>query len=145
MVLASWAWAQSAPAPEAAPSAQTAPVQQTNPEPADPAAAAPADEAAAREAEYQRQAAALYESLERRTGVIPIADGKVHLNVPETHYFIGAADARRIIVDVWGNPPSAAEGLTRQALDLAASDINNVRTLRPRSASRACPRRVARW
>jgi hypothetical protein len=41
-------------------------------------------------------------------------------------------------------PPSAAEGLTRQALDLAASDINNVRTLRPRSASRACPRRVAR-
>ncbi|MEQ1490431.1 MAG: DUF2167 domain-containing protein [Terricaulis sp.] len=40
-----------------------------------------------------------------------IAGGKVSLNVPETHYFVGAEDARRIIVDLWGNPPTSAEGV----------------------------------
>lgn len=80
-----------------------------------PVAAAPSTDAppalSAEEQEYLRQAAAFYESLNRQTGIITVADGKVALNVPETHYFVGAEDARRIIVDVWGNPPNSAEGV----------------------------------
>ncbi|HYD86677.1 MAG TPA: DUF2167 domain-containing protein [Vitreimonas sp.] len=102
------AWAQSEPAvQEAAPTApaltEGAPVE------AAPAAAPP--EMTAEEQEYLRQAQALYDSLDRQTGVVTIAEGRVSLNVPETHYFVGAADARRIIVDVWGNPPNSAQGV----------------------------------
>jgi uncharacterized membrane-anchored protein len=105
------AWAQGEATPAAAPAppavSDAAPVEAAQAAPAASAAPAPSAE----EQEYLRQAAALYESLDRQTGVITIAEGKVSLNVPETHYFIGAADARRIIVDVWGNPPNAANGV----------------------------------
>lgn len=57
------------------------------------------------EAEAQARAQAFFESLHRQTGAILVAEGKVRLTVPETHYFIGSEDARRVIVDVWGNPP----------------------------------------
>ena len=63
------------------------------------------------EQEFLRQAEEFYASLHRETGVTTIANGKVSLNVPETHYFVGATDARRIIVDLWGNPPASAEGV----------------------------------
>lgn len=79
---------------------------QAAPEAAD-AAAAPTDA----EAEHLAKAKAFYESLNRRTGRIDILGGKVALTVPETHYFVGKEDARRVIVDVWGNPPNAAEGV----------------------------------
>lgn len=103
------AWAQTETAPATEPAAPPA-VADTA-----PVAAAPSTEAppalSAEEQEYLRQATAFYESLNRQTGVITIAGGKVALNVPETHYFVGAEDARRIIVDVWGNPPNSAEGV----------------------------------
>jgi uncharacterized membrane-anchored protein len=57
------------------------------------------------------QAQAFYESLNRRTGPVTLLDGKVVMTVPETHYFLGAEDARRVIVDVWRNPPGAAQGV----------------------------------
>lgn len=63
------------------------------------------------EQEFLRQAEEFYASLHRQTGVITIAGGKVSLTVPETHYFVGVQDARRIIVDLWGNPPTSAEGV----------------------------------
>jgi uncharacterized membrane-anchored protein len=100
------AWAQTEPAPAAAPDAAAAAAATETP----PVAGAP-PEMTAEEAEYVRQAQALYDSLDRQTGVISVAGGKVTLNIPATHYFVGPADARRIIVDVWGNPPSSAEGV----------------------------------
>lgn len=68
-------------------------------------------ELTAEEQEYLREATAFYESLTRQTGVVTISGGRISLNVPETHYFVGAADARRVIVDVWGNPPNSATGV----------------------------------
>lgn len=103
---ASSAWAQDDAKPQAAPAADAAPV-----EAAPSTGAADASQPTAEQQEYLRQATALYESLNRQTGVITIAEGKVSLNVPETHYFVGAEDARRIIVDVWGNPPNSAVGV----------------------------------
>jgi uncharacterized membrane-anchored protein len=101
------AWAQSesapaTPAPAAPALSETAPV-----------AAAPNAEAAPtpEQQEYLRQAAAFYEGLHRQTGAINVAGGKVQINVPATHYFVGAEEARHIIVDIWGNPPNSAEGV----------------------------------
>lgn len=84
-----------------------------NASPVESAPAVPAATAAptAEEQEILRQAQAVYDSLTRQTGVVTIAGGKVSLTVPESHYFVGAADAHRIIVDVWGNPPNSADGV----------------------------------
>ena len=104
------AWAQDEAKPVTARVADSAPVGAA-PSAAAPASAAAPSEMTPEQQEYLRQATALYESLNRQTGVIGIADGKVSLNVPETHYFVGAEDARRIIVEVWGNPPNSAVGV----------------------------------
>lgn len=75
-------------------------------------AAEPAQSATgAEEAAYRAKAQEFFNTLDRRTGRIDIAGGKVVLTVPETHYFIGKEDARRVIVDAWRNPPNAAEGV----------------------------------
>lgn len=92
MLAFSNATAQELPAPPAAAQATA---------PASAADSASTDQAAQAEA----QARAFFESLDRQTGLIAIADGKAQLIVPDTHYFVGPADARRVIVDLWGNPP----------------------------------------
>ena len=70
-----------------------------------------ADADAKAAAEYEAKSKAFYDSLHRQTGAIPVVGGKVTLTVPETHYFVGPEDSKRIIVDVWGNPPSEAENV----------------------------------
>lgn len=98
LLVASAATAQETPAPAAE---ATAPA-------AAPAAPTEADAQALlaqQEAQAQAQAQAFFDSLTRQTGPITIAGGKVQLTVPDTHYFVGPEDARRIIVDLWGNPP----------------------------------------
>jgi uncharacterized membrane-anchored protein len=83
--------------------------------PAAPAVAvesAPAAEAAPSDAEkLAAEANAFYDSLTRRTGAISVVGGKVTLNVPETHYFVGPEDSERIIVGAWGNPPTEAANI----------------------------------
>ncbi len=86
--------------------AQTAPAADATPA-VDAAAPAPDDA----ERLLAAKAKAFYDSLDRRTGRIDIVGGKVALTVPETHYFIGKEDARRVIVDTWGNPPEAVTGV----------------------------------
>ena len=73
-LVASSAWAQDDAKPQAAPVADAAPV-----EAAPSAAAAGAPELSAEQQEYLRQATALYESLNRQTGIITIAEGKVSM------------------------------------------------------------------
>lgn len=99
-----------AQAPETAPAETAAPAATAPNAPA--VAAEPAQSATdAEEAAYRAKAQQFLNSLNRRTGRIEIAGGKVVLNVPETHYFVGKEDARRVIVDAWRNPPNAAEGV----------------------------------
>lgn len=100
---------------DAAPAAQeVAPVTAAETPPIAAPTAAPATAAPAlseEEQAYLAQATAFYESLHRQTGAVTIAQGRVALTIPETHYFIGADDARRVIVDLWGNPPNSAQGV----------------------------------
>jgi uncharacterized membrane-anchored protein len=48
---------------------------------------------------------AFWEALDRQTGTITLGDDLVTLTVPEEFYFLGAADAERVLVEIWGNPP----------------------------------------
>lgn len=57
------------------------------------------------EAEYDAWAQALWDSLDRQTGDIAIPEAGATLHVPEDFYFLNSADAEKVLVEVWGNPP----------------------------------------
>jgi uncharacterized membrane-anchored protein len=49
------------------------------------------------------------ESIDYKQGTIELQETGVELRVPKDFYFLSAADARRVIVDVWRNPPASSE------------------------------------
>lgn len=119
-VLSASAWSQASPAPPPDDAVTSTPTVVQEPPSEPPAAqsqaptssssaAAPASEDA--EGAEARQAQEFYDSLHRQTGAVLIADGKVQLVVPQSHYFLGKEDSRRVLVDVWRNPPEAAQGI----------------------------------
>jgi len=66
-----------------------------------------------REDVARRQAAAdrLAKELNRQTGTIPLPAAKADLALGDRYYFVGPEQARTILVDVWHNPPAAADGV----------------------------------
>ena len=53
----------------------------------------------------------LLETMQFQQGVVELGAGGVKLDIPPKYYFLGPADARRVLVDIWSNPPSVAEGV----------------------------------
>lgn len=49
----------------------------------------------------------ILKSLHFKTGKQTVADGAVTINLPEGFQFLNGADARKVLVDLWGNPPGA--------------------------------------
>jgi len=49
------------------------------------------------------------EGFDYRQGTIALTETGVELRVPESFYFLGPEDARRVLVTAWQNPPSMAE------------------------------------
>lgn len=58
------------------------------------------------EEEYYKWITQIWESLDRQTGTIAINEAGATMNVPENFYYLNAKDAERVLVEVWGNPPS---------------------------------------
>jgi len=65
----------------------------------------------AQQAELPPQARQLVDSLHPQMGTIPIVEAKVTLDLGDKYVFYGADDARRILVEAWGNPPAEGEGV----------------------------------
>jgi len=63
------------------------------------------EELSADEQKYVEWATELWDSIETQTGEIKLTDANAVLNVPEEFYFINSADAEKILVEVWDNPP----------------------------------------
>lgn len=59
------------------------------------------------EQEYLAAARQLWDSLERRTGDVALPNGVASLKVPESFYYLAPADAEKVLVEVWGNPPGS--------------------------------------
>jgi uncharacterized membrane-anchored protein len=61
----------------------------------------------------QRQATAekLFANLKRQTGTVPIDEAKADLVLGDQYYFVGPDQSRSILVDVWPNPPGAADNV----------------------------------
>lgn len=64
------------------------------------------EKASSEEQAYMEWARGLWESLNRQTGEIEIEAANATMNVPEDFYFLNGADAEKVLVDVWGNPPN---------------------------------------
>jgi uncharacterized membrane-anchored protein len=57
------------------------------------------------------KARALVEGMNYQQGVVTLGAGGVKLDVPPKYYFLGPADAKRTLTEIWGNPPGAADGV----------------------------------
>ena len=52
----------------------------------------------------------MLEKLDFQQGAIKLAGAKATLNVPADFYYLNSTDTKKALVDIWGNPPGAAEG-----------------------------------
>lgn len=59
----------------------------------------------AEEEQYVQQAQEFWDSLDRKTGKIQLANNAATVDVSEQYYFLNAKDAGRVLVELWGNPP----------------------------------------
>jgi len=57
------------------------------------------------------QAQQFLDSLHPRSGKVAIPEAKATLDLGDDYVFYGPEDARAILVDAWGNPPDAADGV----------------------------------
>ncbi len=65
----------------------------------------PQDSLTQEDREYIAWAEELWSSLDRKTGKIEIPEAQVTLMVPENFYYLDSHDAKKVLEDVWGNPP----------------------------------------
>lgn len=59
-------------------------------------------------AAYSSRVLQVMEGARYREGRQELPGGTAHLDLPEGYRYLGLEDARRVIVDLWGNPPAAA-------------------------------------
>lgn len=57
------------------------------------------------------KAAAFLKGLHPQSGDIKIADAKAVLHLGDRYYFLPPAEAKRVLIEAWGNPPSQGEGV----------------------------------
>jgi uncharacterized membrane-anchored protein len=77
---------------------------------ADPPPVPTADEAKT-QAEEDKRVADLIASMQFNDGEFDIGGNLAHIKTGKEFRYLNAADARKYLVDLWGNPPSAADGV----------------------------------
>jgi uncharacterized membrane-anchored protein len=68
---------------------------------------------------------AFVESLNYQQGAVTIERANVQLTVPPDFYFLGAGDARRVLVDQWRNPPAAANNVLGMVFSAAGTPADD--------------------
>jgi len=79
-----------------------------------------------KEAAYAEYVGKELKDLHYQTGSAELPDGLARLELPTGYRFLNAADARKVVVDLWGNPPDQGSGLLGMVIpageDLAKPD-----------------------
>lgn len=70
-------------------------------------------------------ASSLMDTLKPQRGLIELPGGKARLNLPEDLYYLDAQDARRLLVEGWGNPPQSADGVLGMVVPTAADPLSS--------------------
>jgi uncharacterized membrane-anchored protein len=65
----------------------------------------------AQELARSKQLKDIMDNLHPVTGDVPIPQAEAVLHLGENYYYLSPAEARRVIVDAWGNPPDTAENV----------------------------------
>jgi uncharacterized membrane-anchored protein len=60
--------------------------------------------------QYLIEMKGIWDSLDRKTGVVNLQNGVAKLTVPDNFYYLNPTDSEKILVTVWGNPPGAGLG-----------------------------------
>lgn len=76
-------------------------------------------------APQQVDRAKLVKSLRPQHGKIPLPAAKASLDLGTAYDFYGPADAKAILVDIWGNPPENAEGVLGLVMQAGKSPIED--------------------
>ncbi|MBW8304288.1 MAG: DUF2167 domain-containing protein [Brevundimonas sp.] len=88
------------------------------------AAPSPVQPTAEQQAEVRRMEA-LLDSLDPQKGDISLPGAKATLALGEAYYFLGADDARRVLTEGWGNPPSVVEGVIGMVFPAGKSPLDD--------------------
>ena len=65
------------------------------------------------------------ESLDYKQGNVPLQQGGIVLKVPQGFYFLAQGDARRLLIDVWGNPPTVGTGILGMILPADKTPVDD--------------------
>lgn len=68
-------------------------------------------EMSAEDKAYVAQIEKIAAEIQPQTGDIELSEAHATLHLADNYYFLGPDDARKVLVDAWGNPPSAADGV----------------------------------
>ena len=60
------------------------------------------------EQQYITWAKGIWDSIDKQSGAIKIDEAGAILNVPEHFYFLNAGDTKKVLEDMWGNPPGSS-------------------------------------
>jgi len=60
---------------------------------------------------YQEQAEQLTKDLHYQEGSAELPGGMAHLDLPKGFRYLNPADAKKVVVDLWGNPPQSANSI----------------------------------
>ncbi len=63
--------------------------------------------------------------LHPKTGDIPIAEADATLKLGDNYYFLDKDDTRKVLVDVWGNPPGMADGVLGMVVPKGKTPIDD--------------------
>lgn len=90
-----------------------------------PASVALADPVPAATTTVRPDQAAFVKSLRKQTGDVTIPAANAVLHLGSKYYFLGPEDAKKVLVDLWGNPPSAASDVLGLVMPADKSVLEN--------------------
>lgn len=70
------------------------------------------------------EAIKLLDQMDFKQGTVKLGAGGVVLDVAPKYYFLGPEDARRVLVDIWGNPPGNGNGVLGMLLPATKMPID---------------------
>jgi uncharacterized membrane-anchored protein len=73
----------------------------------------------------EQQATSLVGAMKPQRGKIALPEAQATLDLGQTYDFYGPADARTILVQLWGNPPSAGEGVLGIVMPAGKSPLSD--------------------
>ena len=77
-------------------------------------------------AKLPSEAQAFLKGLHPQTGDVRVPEAKAVLHLGERYYFLPAAEAKRVLVDVWRNPPEAVTDVLGMVMEKDSNAFDNL-------------------